>query len=203
MTAKERNVVLHYDEYVERKKKANRVPKPDEEHGCYTNRGGKRVNARYAPETCFNKYPEEVPYNEGLLSGKTLFRRLWDRERGENVNNHTRYDDGERYRQDRAVFVKSLVSKLRLPEPMEREVIARALPENFQEYSSYGGLTAAVLAIARIVIDKRRASMVDGFEYPGDKITEDDELRLAKDFRRLVERNDIDLKGAERKYKEN
>jgi hypothetical protein len=203
MTAKERNVVLDYDEYLKRKLKEKRVPKPDEEHGCHTNRGGKQVNAKYAPETCFNKYPEEVPYNEGLLSGKTLFRRLWERERGINVNNRTRYDDRRRYQKDKAKFVKSLVSKLRLPESMEREVMARAMSEEFRGYGSYGGLTAGVLAIARIVVDKQRSSMLDDFEYPEDKITNDDELRLARDFRRLVERNDVDLKDAEKRYRKN
>jgi len=203
MSSTDTNVVLGYDEYKERKRKANSVPTPDWEDGCYTYRGGERV--KYKPETKFDECPDEVQYTEGLLSGRTLFKRLWKRERGNNINNRTRNDSIERYQRDKQRFIVSLVSQLRLPEQIESEVIAKASSEDFQRYNSYspyGGLIAGTLAIASVMIDRRRASLVDDFKYTEDRIRNNDELRLAEDFREVVEHHDVKLREAESKYKE-
>ena len=199
MSAEDNTTVSPYDDYAEyqrKKEEEERVTSSEREYEYYTNRGGQRVKVKYSPETKFEQYPSEVEYTGSLLSGKTLYQRLWKRERGINVNNELREDAYRRYQSDKARFVKSFTSQLKLSNQREGEVISRAMTVDFRKYSSYGGMIACVLGIAAVIENRHRIREHDDFTYPDDTVENEDKNKIVE----LAERHDVNLRDSIDKY---
>ena len=139
----------------------------------------KDVNPR-GPETYFRL--SDVPDED-----YTDWKRLQNRDKN-NLNN-----DGKATWLMKYDEVSALVSKLRLSDGQENEIVAVTMTTDASPYSSYGGVRALALAVAVDVVNRVR-QRYDSFEL-GDRLEEDDR------FKELAERNDVDITPAKKKYK--
>jgi len=201
MSLTRNGAVLSYDEYKKRRRQQEEASARDWCDRYYTRWGGKQVSVRSSPQTPFREGIEELPQTGDILSGKALFRRLWKREKGKKVNNLLRNDE-EQYRRFKRHQVEALASQLRVPY-IKDELIRKAMVPDFRKYASYGGTVAGVLAIASTMMDGQREEILDGFEYPEDRIINTEEVRVGEDLREIVERNEVNLSEAIDKYNEN
>jgi hypothetical protein len=114
-------------------------------------------------------------------------------EKLQNIDENKLNNDGQASWRDKYNRVSALISKLRLPDAYENEIVATVMSIDASPYSSYGGSLALALAVAVDVVNGVR-QRYEQFEF-GDRL-EDDER-----FKELAERNGIDAIPAKKKYK--
>jgi hypothetical protein len=157
-------------------------------------------NDGFYPPSLNNILRQEEYIKDGLRSPETYFRlkdvppekrRYWRRLKRRDEGWYS--DNGKRTWIAKRMEISAVVSKLGIPKYQKKMIVALSMKENASEYNHYGGRPSLALAVAVYVVNRER-QQYEHFEYE-DRIEEDE------CFKGLVERNDIDIVPAKKKYK--